>query len=141
MAQLSVLIADDNEPMRVMLASVLQRHFALHKPVANGRELLQSVLAAEPDVAVVDVWMPGLSGIDALRALRRLGRTTPFVMVSADASIAADCLEAGAAAFVSKLEVERDLVPAVLAAYDKRILYGEAMGALGSWAPLPRRGH
>ena len=116
MSRISVLVADDNEPVRELLSAMLRRHFTVHKSVANGRQLVDAVLARKPDVIVSDVWMPVLGGIEAMRALRELGRTTPFIMVSADADVGPDCLAAGADAFVCKVNVERDLVPAVLAA-------------------------
>jgi CheY-like chemotaxis protein len=117
MSRLSVLLADDNEPIRELMAAALRRHFSVHRPVADGKQLVQAALERDPDVIVTDVWMPRLGGIEALHVLRRLGRKTPFVMVSADANIGPDCLAAGASAFVCKVDIERELVPAVLAAF------------------------
>jgi len=120
MAKISVLVADDNAPIREMLAHALGRHFDVIESVQNGRQLVDAVLRREPDVVVSDVWMPVLGGVEALRILRDLGRTTPFVMVSADSEVASWCLKAGAARFVCKGDLERDLVPAIRAAVSSR---------------------
>ena len=119
MSRFSVLIADDNGPVRELLAAALREHFTVHRPVANGKQLVEAALARTPDVVVSDVWMPVLGGLDAMRALKQLGCTTPFVMISADSDIGPDCLAAGAAAFVCKVDVERDLVPAIAAALEQ----------------------
>jgi len=116
----SVLVADDNAPIREMLATALRRHFVVLRSVENGRQLVDAVLEREPDVVVSDVWMPVLDGIEAMRVLRDLGRTTPFVMVSADSDAEPHCLKAGAAAFISKVDAIHDLVPAVRAAFFRR---------------------
>jgi len=116
MAKISVMVADDNAPIREMLTVALGRQFDVIACVENGRQLVDAVLTREPDVIVSDVWMPVLDGIGALRILRDLGRTTPFVMVSADSTVAPHCMKAGAARFVCKVDLERDLAPAVRAA-------------------------
>ncbi len=117
MSRISVLVADDNPPIRKALVDALRMHFTVFRPAADGRQLVEAALARRPDVIVSDVWMPALNGIEAMRALRQMGRTVPFVMVSASPDIGLECLEAGAAAFVCKTEIERDLVAAVLAAF------------------------
>lgn len=120
MPKISVLVADDNAPLRELLTAALGRQFEVVQAVENGRQLVDAVLTREPDVIVSDVWMPLLDGVEALRILRDLGRTTPFVMVSADSGLAPRCLKAGAAAFVCKVDLERRLVPAVRSALDSR---------------------
>ena len=138
MSKISVLVADDNAPIREMLTVVLGRHFDVIGCVENGRQLVDAVLTREPDVIVSDVWMPVLDGLGALGILRDLGRATPFVMVSADSEVVARCLKAGAARFVCKVDLERDLVPAVRAALHSRQWdYGtRADGDLRSKEPL-----
>ncbi len=116
MSRISVVLADDNRPIREMLTSFLRQHFDVRKTVENGRQLLDATLQSTPDVIVCDVWMPVLGGLEAMRALRQLGDRTPVVMISADREVGADCVTAGAAAFVCKMDIERDLVPAIHAA-------------------------
>ncbi|RPJ75408.1 MAG: response regulator [Acidobacteria bacterium] len=120
MAKISVLVADDNAPIREMLTIALGRQFDVIGCVENGRQLVDAVLTREPDVVVSDVWMPVLNGVEALHILRDYGRTTPFVLVSADSEVAPHCLKAGAARFVCKVDLERELAPAVHAAVHSR---------------------
>ncbi len=137
MSQITVLLADDNGPVREVLANALRAHFTLCEPVANGKQLVEAALARTPDVIVSDVWMPVLGGLEALQILRDLGRTTPFVMVSADLDIAPDCLAAGACAFVSEADVGHHLVPAVVAAANS-VTYSASLASVpGQEAVVP----
>jgi len=120
MSPISVLVADDDLWMRNLLAERLRTHFHVRRPVANGKQLFDAAVERGVDVIVSDVRMPGLSGFDVLNALRLVGRFVPFVMVSASPELAAECLARGAAAFVSKVDIARDLIPAVQAALDGR---------------------
>jgi CheY-like chemotaxis protein len=111
-----VLVADDNAAIRDFLVARLRLHFSLCEPVADGRRLVEAALVRKPDVIVSDINMPVLDGLGAMRALRRCGQNTPFVMVSADQHYARECMARGAAAFVSKLDIGSDLIQAVFAA-------------------------
>jgi CheY-like chemotaxis protein len=116
MSQISVLVADDNRPIRELLSSALKQHFKVLPPVADGRQLVEAALAHMPDVIVSDVAMPVLDGLEALSLLKMLGCASAFVMVSADSHVGSACLNAGADAFVCKDDIGGKLVPAVLAA-------------------------
>ncbi|MGE5358525.1 MAG: response regulator [Bacteroidales bacterium] len=116
MSQITVLVADDNGPIRELLTTALAAHFTVRRSVGDGKQLVEAAIRHHCDVIVTDVWMPVLNGIEALRILREMGRTTPCVMISADADVGPDCLAAGANAFVCKLDLEQSLVAAVAAA-------------------------
>ncbi len=113
MSRIRVLVADDHGPTRELLTAALAEHFAVLPPAANGRQLVDEALRQFPDVVVSDVHMPVLGGVAAMRLLRRLGCMVPFVMISADADVGPDCLDAGAAAFVGKEVAGRELVPTI----------------------------
>jgi CheY-like chemotaxis protein len=138
MSHISVLVADDNRPIRELLWAALREHFEVLQPVADGRQLVESVLARTPDVVVSDVGMPVLGGIEALRLLKKLGCTSVFVMVSADSAVGRACLDAGADAFVCKDDIGLNLVPAVLAALRGRTSTRESRAAAGRGAGQPR---
>ncbi len=123
----TVVLADDNAQMRDALAEMLTEHFLIADVAANGKQLVSAVVEHRPDVVVTDLWMPQLSGLDALRALRICGQTTPFVIVSVDPEMARPCLAAGAHAFVYKGDAGRELIPAVLAA-----LHGKTYVSVGA---------
>lgn len=77
-----LLIADDEAYVREVLRHFLTREGYLVSTVADGREALDAVPTFQPEVILVDMVMPGLSGIDVLTALRRAGVTVPVVLIS-----------------------------------------------------------
>ncbi|WP_374248971.1 ATP-binding protein [Thermomonas sp.] len=103
-----VLVADDHAANRLLLQGVLQK--AGHRVVAvdNGEAALDALAGGGIDVALVDLHMPQLDGIDLLRQLRVMqaggGPRTQVVVVSADATpdAARTCREAGARGFITK---------------------------------------
>ncbi|HET8819679.1 MAG TPA: ATP-binding protein [Xanthomonadaceae bacterium] len=105
---MQLLIADDHAANRMMLQRLLQK--AGHKVVAvdDGEAVLNALEDGNYDAAVIDLHMPGLSGLDLLRQLRVMesggGRRTPVLVLSADVTLEAiqQCEQAGARAFLSK---------------------------------------
>ena len=103
-----VLIADDHAANRMVLQGVLQK--AGHRVLAvdDGEEALDALAVGDFELAIVDLHMPSLSGIDLLRQLRVMEAgghaRTPVLVLSADATPESmqACKEAGARAFISK---------------------------------------
>lgn len=83
-----VVLAEDDEDMRTLVAHALREAGAAVEEIASGRDLLARMLAAldareaMPDVVVSDVRMPGTSGIEVLRELRRRGCEVPVVLLT-----------------------------------------------------------
>ena len=84
---------------------------------------LKATLALEPDVVVLDVSMPGLSGIEVARELRRRASKTKIVFLTAhgDMEILTTCLTAGGLGYVMKEFIGTDLIPALKEAVADRI--------------------
>jgi DNA-binding response OmpR family regulator len=78
-----LLIADDEAQVREVLRHFLTREGYLVSAVEDGRGVLDTVSTFQPDVIVVDMVMPGLTGADVLTALRRAGVTVPIILISA----------------------------------------------------------
>jgi CheY-like chemotaxis protein len=78
-----ILIADDEAHVREVLRHFLTREGYLVSAVQDGRGVLDTVSTFQPDVIVVDMVMPGLTGADVLTALRRAGVTVPMILISA----------------------------------------------------------
>ena len=103
-----VLIADDHAANRMVLQGVLQKAGHRVMAVEDGEEALDALAVGDFELAVVDLHMPSLSGIDMLRQLRVMeagGQArTPVVVLSADATPEAvqACKDAGARAFIAK---------------------------------------
>jgi two-component system sensor histidine kinase RpfC len=105
---LHVLIADDHAANRMVLQGVLQKAGHRVFMVDDGEAALDALAVEAFDLAIVDLHMPSLSGIDLLRQLRVMEaggqERTPVVVLSADAtpeSVQA-CTGAGARAFIAK---------------------------------------
>lgn len=105
---MQVLIADDHAANRLVLQGLLQK--AGHRVVAveDGEAVLNALEASNYDVVIVDLHMPGISGLDMLRQLRVMeagsGMNTPVIVLSADVTPGSIrmCEEAGARAFIPK---------------------------------------
>jgi two-component system sensor histidine kinase RpfC len=104
---LKVLVADDNAVNRTVLAKILER--ANHAPtlVEHGEEALDAIEREPFDVAILDRNMPGMSGIEAVRALRMMemsGARLPVIILSADVTEEArhEATEAGADLYLTK---------------------------------------
>src|SRR3954463_5567764 len=71
---MSILIAEDNVAQRAYLREILERDFPAHQPVleaADGEETVKLALAQKPEVCILDIQMPKLSGVRAARAVWR----------------------------------------------------------------------
>ncbi len=103
-----ILVADDHAANRLLLQGVLQKAGHRVMTVEDGEAALDALVGGGFEVALIDLHMPSLSGIDLLRELRVMeaGRRsrTPVVIISADATpeSAQACREAGARAFITK---------------------------------------
>jgi two-component system, OmpR family, response regulator len=116
------IVADDDDELRGLVASVL-RGLALHVVEArNGRELLELFRVrgcAAPALIVTDLQMPELTGLQALRRLRRIGIPSPVILVTAfgDPRIMKEALRAGAVSVLDKpfsIAVLRELASRLL---------------------------
>ena len=83
MAGERLLLADDDDNLRMMLEAALRHNGYEVTAVASGREVLAAVADASPDLIVLDVMMPDLDGFEVCRRLRAEGRRTPVVFLTA----------------------------------------------------------
>jgi DNA-binding NarL/FixJ family response regulator len=128
--RLRVVLADDHKVVAEAIARLLADHFELVAITNTGRELLQSVADHRPDVVVSDVYMPELSGLEALRQLRANGITTRFVFLTmqVDAGLAAEVFRAGASALVSKEDATDELIQAIAQASEGQMYLTPSIG-------------
>ena len=105
--KLSVVVADDNPTNREVIGKILERSGHAVTLVNDGEQAIDAIERDAPDVVILDRNMPGMSGVEALQALRLMTRgkeRLPVIMLSADVTPEAkrEALEAGADAFLSK---------------------------------------
>lgn len=121
----TIVLADDHELVRESIASLLREvpDFQVVGQCANGRQMLELVERLVPDVAVVDVSMPELNGVEAARRLRDVSRKTRVIALSAyiDEAYIRDMIDAGAVAYIVKSGAAKDLIQAIRTASRGRV--------------------
>lgn len=100
---MKVLIADDDPQMLRALRVTLGAHGYAVVTASNGREALDAAIASHPDLVVIDLGMPGLTGIEVIQAIRGWS-AVPVLVVSgrSDSADKVDALDAGADDYVTK---------------------------------------
>ena len=80
----TILIADDDAVQRLVLRQVLAGAGHTLLVAANGQEACAAAADATLDLALLDAWMPDLTGFEVARRLRDAGQTCPLVILTAD---------------------------------------------------------
>ncbi len=123
----SVLVVDDEEVMREVLQTLLVREGCEVSTAVNGDEGLALARGRRFDVAVVDVMMPGIDGIETLDRLRRLDEDLPVILITAYASLenAISAMKRGAFDYITKPFKNEEVLVVVRNAAEKRRLVTE----------------
>ena len=110
-----VIVADDLALVLSAVSALLQESFDIVAMVSDGQAALEAILEHEPELAVLDISMPGMSGIEVARELKRRRNKARivFLTVHEDTDILATCLAAGGLGYVVKVHMETDLIPAM----------------------------
>jgi DNA-binding NarL/FixJ family response regulator len=124
MSKIRILIADDHELIRRGLVSALadRPDWNIVAEAGDGRQACEMAARLTPDVAVLDLTMPELNGLDVTRQLRVSTPKTRILIVTAHESeqLIRDVLDAGAMGYVLKSDAGRVLVQAIEALLDER---------------------
>jgi DNA-binding NarL/FixJ family response regulator len=116
-----ILIADDHAVVRRGLKQILEEYsdITVSGEAGNGREVLEKVQAKPWDVLVLDITMPGRSGLDILKEVRQHCPKLPVLVLSmhAEEQFASRVLKAGAAGYLPKETAPDELVKAIRKVY------------------------
>ena len=119
-----ILIVDDHDVVRQGLKSFLaaREDWEICGEAASGEEAVRAVAALKPDVVILDLTMPGISGLDAAPRIVALGTGVRILIFTMHESkrLADDVRQAGAHGYVQKSQAARDLIAAV-----ERLLSGD----------------
>jgi DNA-binding NarL/FixJ family response regulator len=112
-----ILIADDHEVVRDGLRRVIEAggDFSVVAEARDGREAVQLAKEHQPDIAVIDLWMPGVSGEEAIRCIAGGSGHTKVLALSAhdEWSRVRSALQAGALGYVVKSAAAAELIEAL----------------------------
>ncbi|HEY6944880.1 MAG TPA: response regulator transcription factor [Candidatus Acidoferrum sp.] len=111
-----LLLADDHTLVRQGLKAFLDRQgFQVVCEAANGQEAIQMAMKEQPDVALMDISMPLLNGVDAARELKKSVPKTKVILLTKheEDQYVTEALRAGVSGYVLKSQVATDLVHAI----------------------------
>lgn len=114
---INILIADDHANVRRGLREILADAFsgALFSEASDGDEVLTQLAWSHQDILLLDINMPGRSGLEVLRDVKQIYPLLPVIMVSVqpEDQYASRCLRAGATAYVNKDNASEELAPTI----------------------------
>lgn len=115
LARPSVLLADDHPATLEIIAQILAQKFEILEKVKNGQEALDAALELQPDLVVLDISMPKISGIDVAKKLRKNNPDIKvvFVTVHCNPDFLSQALDAGGFGYVIKSTMGSELVRAL----------------------------
>jgi FixJ family two-component response regulator len=140
-----VYVVDDDGSVREALASLIGSVALSVECFASPQEFLRRRKRDGPSCLVLDVRMPGVSGLDLQRELARMGQAIPIIFISAhgDIPMAVRAMKAGAVEFLAKPFRDQDLLDAIRQALDRdqatRARHAKLAGVTSRYAQLTTR--
>jgi DNA-binding NarL/FixJ family response regulator len=120
MASLRILIADDHSVVRAGLRTLLESRsgWEVCAEASDGRDAIEKASRLKPDVAILDIGMPLLNGVETTRRIRASSPSTEILILTMHESdeLVQQVIEAGARGYVLKDDADRILIAAVDAA-------------------------
>ena len=144
MARIRILLADDHAVLRTGLRMLIssQRDLEVVGEASDGDEAVRKATALRPDVALVDISMPGSGGIKAIERIRQAvpaTRVLVLTMHDVPAYLRAS-LAAGASGYVVKRSADSDLLAAIRDVHRGRTVLDPSLSARATHGTLRRRG-
>jgi two-component system, NarL family, response regulator NreC len=125
--QIRILLADDHTVMRRGLRLLLESRpeFVVVAEASDGREAMEQAEATQPDIAVLDIAMPNLSGIEAAQRISAELPHIGIVILSmhSDESYVLRALKAGAKGYLLKDSAEGDLIDAIKSVHEGKTFF------------------
>jgi DNA-binding NarL/FixJ family response regulator len=131
MGELRVLLGDDHAVLRHGLRKILEerRDWRVVAEAGNGRDAVREALALNPDVAVLDIGMPLLNGIEATRQIVRRAPSVRVLILSmhSDQAYVTQAIQAGARGYLLKESAGTDLLEAITALASGKSFFSPAV--------------
>ncbi len=121
-ARIRILVADDNAEVLETVVPMLEAHFTVVGTASDGRAAVEAEKRLHPDVVILDISMPVMSGIVVAKQIRQGGSNVAvvFLTVHQDLDILAAAKRAGGLGYVVKARLRTDLVFAINEALEGR---------------------
>lgn len=115
MARARILVADDHEEIRNEIVQLLRRQFEILGAVGDGPEFLEAVDRLKPDVCILDISMPHMSGIEVAQRIKERDANIRIVFLTLhdDFDFQTAAFATGAEGYVTKARMAGDLLFAV----------------------------
>lgn len=134
MTSVRILVADDHEVVRRGVRGLLeaQAGWQVCEEAVDGREAVEKARKSSPDVAILDIGMPGLNGLEAARQIRKVCPRSEVLILTMHESeqVVQEVLAAGARGYVLKSDAGRDLVAAVESLSHHRTFFTSSVAEL-----------
>lgn len=134
----TILIADDHVLVSKSVSALLRSipDFHVLGECNNGRDLIKLVAQYQPNVAIVDLGMPGLNGVEVARRVREISRSTRVIILTgySDQASVEQTLEAGVAGYIVKSGATTDLIRAIREGTPKRVYLSTEVAAIAERA-------
>jgi DNA-binding NarL/FixJ family response regulator len=117
-----IILADDYRPILSEVSRLLEREFEIVGAVPDGALAVEAVADLKPDAVLLDIHMPGMSGLEAAQHLRRMGSSVKviFLTIESDPEYVRLAIEMSAS-YVVKSRMSRDLLIAIKEALAGRL--------------------
>src|ERR1035441_4892673 len=142
-AATTVVLADDHAIVREGIAALCTSHgLRVLGEVADGGAAVEMITALKPDFAILDLHMPGVTGIETIRRLRIAGCTVKLIIlsISREESMVLEALHAGADAYLLKDGPSRHLMDAINFVRDGGIYVSPLLRGAGLFAKEEKSG-
>lgn len=139
----TVVLVDDHPLVRQGMRAVIEAHGDLQVvgEASDGAEAVRACVETRPDVVLMDLQMPGLSGIEATRRVRTASPTTAVLVLTMydDDAMVFEAMTAGAIGYLLKGSDGADIIAAIGAAAQGQAVFGATLAArLRSWFGRPQ---
>ena len=136
----TIVIADDHDLVTKSLAALLRGipDFELVAECKDGQELMRAIGLLHPNVAIVDLGMPGMNGIEVVRRMKRVSPSTRVIILTGytDEASVKETLDAGIVGYIVKSGRTTDLIRAIREGTPKNVYLSAEVAAIAQNARL-----
>jgi DNA-binding NarL/FixJ family response regulator len=134
MSEMTILLGDDHTLVRQGVRKILEEHrdWTVVHEAADGRDAVAKAIELQPNIAILDIGMPALNGIEATRQIAKRAPTVQVLILSMHAGEAyvVQALQAGARGYLLKDSADVDLVRAVSAVSAGKSFFSPAIASI-----------